>query len=58
MKEIIVTIRHGKSTVEAVGYEGASCKDATQAIRDAMGRTTQDDNKPEFEQRDVRSVGQ
>ena len=40
----------GQATVDAQGYKGASCKDATAAIERALGVATKDQVKPEFRQ--------
>lgn len=53
-KEIIVTIDQlGNSTVEAVGFKGKGCTDATAAIEAALsggGGTVDRKMKPEFNQ--------
>ncbi|MFV1967368.1 MAG: DUF2997 domain-containing protein [Pirellulaceae bacterium] len=38
----------GASVVEAKGYRGASCQDATRAIQKALGKVTKNDKTPEF----------
>ena len=49
MKEIIVTVdKEGKAEVEAMGFKGSGCKDATKAIEKALGLLTKDTVKPEF----------
>ena len=51
MPSVIITISpEGETTVEAQGYQGATCKDATRAIESALGTTTNDVKKPEFTQ--------
>jgi len=42
MKKVIVRINKGKVTVEAQGYKGESCKDATKPIERALGMTVDD----------------
>lgn len=47
--EIEVTIdAEGKVTTRVKGACGRSCKDATKAIRDALGTTVEDRNLPEY----------
>ena len=43
MKKIIVKIHKGKTTVQAEGFVGASCKDATNAFEMALGQVTEDE---------------
>lgn len=51
MPEVIITIGpEGQTTVEAKGYKGASCKEATAAIERALGTVTDDVLTPEFRQ--------
>lgn len=51
MREIIITIApDGDTKVEAVGFQGAECLKATAAIERALGKTTGDVKKPEFQQ--------
>jgi hypothetical protein len=51
MPRIIIDIPlDGEITVEAEGFQGRQCKDATKAIEQALGTTTKDVNKPEFSQ--------
>ena len=42
MRKIIVKIHKGTTTVQAEGYQGASCKDATKAFEKALGQVTAD----------------
>lgn len=47
--QIIVTIKpDGHSKVEAKGATGSSCKQLTRDIEQALGKTTQDEKKPEY----------
>lgn len=50
-KKLVVTIgKDGKTTVEAVGYVGTSCKDATKALTEAIGQVKAYTDKPEMYQ--------
>lgn len=49
MKQIIVKIHKGKSTVTAEGFTGAACKDATKQIEEALGAVTEDVDTHEIE---------
>ena len=42
MKKIVVKIKKGNVTVQAEGYPGATCKDATALIEKALGQVTED----------------
>lgn len=54
MKEIIVTIKpDGSIQVEAVGYKGESCKDATKAIEKALGIVSKETLKPEYYEKEL-----
>ncbi|MCH8148980.1 MAG: DUF2997 domain-containing protein [Planctomycetes bacterium] len=51
MPQIIIDIKpDGQTTVDAQGYNGTQCKDATKAIEKALGVTTKDETKPELSQ--------
>ena len=51
MKEIIVEIGpDGAVHVEAFGYTGNSCEEATKFIEEALGRTVETKRKPEYHQ--------
>ena len=46
MPQIIIDIKpDGQTTVDAQGFKGAQCKDATKAIETALGVTTKDETK-------------
>jgi hypothetical protein len=49
-KKLIVTISPDGTSVkvEAEGYVGESCKDATQLLIEALGTMTDDQDKPEL----------
>jgi hypothetical protein len=51
-KEIEVTIRHtGELTIDAVGFKGADCEQATRFLEDALGVVATKQRKPEYHQR-------
>ncbi|MCH7725338.1 MAG: DUF2997 domain-containing protein [Planctomycetes bacterium] len=46
MPQIIIDIKpDGQTTVDAQGFKGTQCKDATKAIEKALGVTTKDETK-------------
>jgi glutathionylspermidine synthase len=48
-KTITITVSpNGKTTVEANGFTGQSCKDATKFLETVLGRKTEQQYKPEF----------
>lgn len=50
MKSIEVKVdQDGVLTVEAVGYKGASCAKATEALEQALGLTKSMKKKPEYQ---------
>lgn len=58
-KQIIVEIAEdGSVQIETVGYRGASCEKATEAIEKALGVTGPRKRKPEFLQADTAREGQ
>ena len=49
MTSVIITIKQdGKAVVEAVGYYGTSCKDASRFIEKALGQKQAETFKPEY----------
>ncbi len=49
MPQVIIDITpDGETTVEAQGFHGAQCTDATRAIERALGKTVKDVKKPEY----------
>lgn len=49
MSKVIITIApDGNFTIEAQGYSGTSCEEATQALERALGKTEKRDYKPEY----------
>lgn len=48
MKQVIVKIAlDGATVVEAIGFTGTSCKDATRPIEEALGAVQKQTPKPE-----------
>lgn len=55
-KRILVEIGpDGVTKVEALGYEGRGCVEATEAIEKLIGKVVSDQKKPEFNRRQVAS---
>ena len=51
MPQVIIDITpDGETTMEARGFQGAQCKDATSALERALGTTTKDVKTPEYSQ--------
>ena len=51
MKTIEITVdAKGGTSVETKGFTGASCRDATRFVEDALGRRTSERLTPEFYQ--------
>ena len=51
MAQVIIDITpDGETTVDAQGFQGTQCRDATRAIENALGKTTKDAMKPEYSQ--------
>jgi Protein of unknown function (DUF2997) len=51
-KAIEVTIQHtGEITIDAVGFKGADCEQATRFLEDALGVVATKQRKPEYHQR-------
>lgn len=50
-RQVIMNIApDGTVTIDAVGYKGADCKKATEALEKALGNVTSDTKKPEYMQ--------
>jgi hypothetical protein len=56
-KQITVDITDGKATIETRGFSGKACLDATAELEKAMGAKTQDRKLPEFDVKEVRTIG-
>jgi len=48
MKLVKITIKDGRAKVEVDGCQDSTCKDVTEAIERALGKTESTDYKPEF----------
>ena len=48
MRQIIVKIKDGATSVEAQGFKGSSCKEATKALENALGKVTSDEETSEM----------
>jgi hypothetical protein len=55
--EIIVT-PEGKTTVQTVGFTGASCRDASKFVEEALGQRLSERLTTEFHQQSAESVHQ
>ena len=50
MKQIIINIdQDGEAKVEAMGFQGKGCAEATKAIEQAIGSVDKQTKKPEFD---------
>ena len=56
-KTITVDIANGQATVETRGFQGKACLDATAELEKAMGLKTSDRKTPEFDVKEVRTIG-
>ena len=51
----IVVSPTGEIRIEAVGFVGSSCKEATKALEEALGTMTASQTKPEYHQQNRRT---
>ena len=59
MKTVEVIIQaSGQLTINAAGFSGTDCEKATAFLEQALGRLTAKQRKPEFYQRNQRSLQQ
>ncbi len=57
MKQIIIAVDfEGNIQVEAIGYKGALCSKATEAIERALGTVTRKTPKPEYYQQNQQTA--
>jgi len=61
MKEIIFlkfSIQTGECKVEAKGFKGSSCQDATKFLRDTLGQVSDFQKKSEWFEKNLEHTGQ
>ncbi len=60
MKEIILkfSLTSGEAKVEAKGFKGSSCADATRFLRDTLGEVSDFQRKSEWYEENLRLNGQ
>ncbi|MEW6770128.1 MAG: DUF2997 domain-containing protein [Bacillota bacterium] len=57
MREVVVLIRpDGAIELEAVGFKGVSCKEATEWLEKQLGEVVKTNHKPEYHQRAVNQL--
>lgn len=54
--EVIIT-KSGEVQIEASGFTGTACEQATEKLREALGQTTRDDKKPEYYAAHTQGIG-
>lgn len=53
-KEIVVVIdTDGNVSVDAIGFHGEGCAEATKAITDTLGETLSEKKKPEYYEKSI-----
>lgn len=59
MKSIEITCKaDGTIQVEAIGFKGKGCQQATADFEKALGQVTSDNKKPEFHQKQTATLKQ
>jgi hypothetical protein len=60
MKEIILkfSVQTGECKIEAQGFKGSSCQDATKFLRDTLGQVSDFQRKSEWFEKNLESTGQ
>lgn len=49
MKQVVINFdKFGRATIDAQGFKGKSCEDATQVVEVAIGGAAEKKKKPEF----------
>jgi hypothetical protein len=55
-KQVIIEIdKIGNVNIDAVGFQGTACEDATRPIERALGLVKDKQKKPEYRQKNVRN---
>jgi hypothetical protein len=59
MKEIILkfSLQTGEAKIEAKGFKGSSCQDATKFLRDTLGQVSDFQKKSEWYEQNLESTG-
>jgi len=59
MKEIILKfdIKTGETKIEAVGFKGSSCQEATKFLKDTLGQITDFQKKSEWYEENLEVAG-
>jgi len=59
MKEIILkfSLETGEAKIEAKGFHGSSCQDATRFLKDTLGQMTDFQKKAEWYEKNIESIG-
>lgn len=59
MKKIQIDIKKdGTIDIEAIGYKGVGCEEATRVFEEALGTVTSRDKKPEFYQKEQEHINE
>jgi hypothetical protein len=48
----------GELSIDALGFKGSGCEQATKFLEEALGMTAQKVKKPEYQQRNVEKIQQ
>lgn len=56
-KVIDIVIEDGKATISTSGFAGKACMDVTAQLEKALGTKTSDRKTPEFDVKEVRTIG-
>jgi len=59
MKEIILkfNIKTGETKIEAIGFKGSSCQEATKFLKDTLGQITDFQKKSEWYEENLEVAG-
>jgi len=60
MKEIILkfSLKTGEAKIEAKGFKGSSCQDATKFLKDTLGQVSDFQKKSEWFEKNLENTGQ